>query len=60
MGRGTDAAELALGRFVRAARERLGVVRCPADFVFRVWEGVEANLERLAEGLGLGEYGGVM
>jgi hypothetical protein len=70
MGRGTDAAELALGRFVRAARERLGVVRCPGDFVFRVWEGVEANLERLeAElgvglgvvgGYGLGEYGGVM
>ncbi|KAK4040457.1 hypothetical protein C8A01DRAFT_15669 [Parachaetomium inaequale] len=46
MGRGTDAAEAALGRFVAAARE-MGIEECPEGFVFRLWEGVEGNLRAL-------------
>ncbi|KAL2174322.1 uncharacterized protein P884DRAFT_280299 [Thermothelomyces heterothallicus CBS 202.75] len=46
--KGTTAAEAALGRFLAEAGARLGgVAECPADFVFRAWEGVEENLRAL-------------
>ncbi len=48
--RGTDAAEAALGRFLALARE-MGILGegevPPAEFVFRVWEGVEEGLAGL-------------
>ncbi|AEO71328.1 uncharacterized protein THITE_2018905, partial [Thermothielavioides terrestris NRRL 8126] len=47
VGRGTAATEAALGRFLAAARERLGVEQCPAWFVYRDWLGLERNLEDL-------------
>lgn len=54
MGRGTTAAETALGRFVAAARAA-GFETYPAGFVFRLWRGVEGNLRDLREGVvGLG------
>jgi hypothetical protein len=46
MGRGTTAAETALGAFVEAARAE-GIATCPVGFVFRLWRGVVGNVEDL-------------
>ncbi|KAG7285314.1 hypothetical protein NEMBOFW57_009936 [Staphylotrichum longicolle] len=56
MGRGTDAAEAALARFLEGARG-MGVVEVRGGFVFRVWEGVEAGLRSL-RGFMVGGGGG--
>lgn len=59
MGRGTDAAEAALARFLEGARG-MGVVAVPPGFVFRVWEGVEAGLRSLRGVMAGGGDGGGM
>ncbi|KAK4140890.1 uncharacterized protein C8A04DRAFT_14544 [Dichotomopilus funicola] len=46
MGRGTEAAETALGQFIQAAKA-VGIEESPAQFVWRMWRGVEGNVEDL-------------